>query len=324
MTLRIGTLFSGIETPIQAVKKMGIRFRHVFACESDRKCRQVISSRFSPEQLYSDINTMPFLPDSCDLVVAGFPCQAFSACGFQKGFEDDRGAIFFKATEYLKKTQPKCFVFENVKNLLAHGDKATFLRVTESINESGYDFDSMLLDSSVHTGIPQQRRRVYLVGYRKGDPDFIRDASGRWTGWPQPVRIRKTLAQILGGTVEFQLIRRKKNTSIEIGHDKVRPKNIGFTLRVGGHRSAFGDRHAWDCYLVNGQWHRLTVREACQLQGMNPDFYDTIESKTGLTLCEGVKFAQIGNAMTVAAVGAVISGLVFNGKSILEEFKKAA
>jgi DNA (cytosine-5)-methyltransferase 1 len=143
-----------------------------------------------------------------------------------------------------------------------------------------------------------------MVGYRKGDPDFP------LYQFPDEIPLKVTLAEILGGKVEFQSIKRKKNTSIVVSRGQIVEKPIGFTLRVGGRKSAFGDKHAWDCYMVNGEWRYLSVSEACRLQGIRPDFYE------GIDIPETEMWKQTGNAMTVDVIGAVIANLVFNGRTL--------
>jgi len=283
--LRVGTLFSGIETPILALERMGIPFEHAYSCEIDRSCRLVIAARFAPLALFGDIEKVDakLFPDA-DLVIAGIPCQSFSQAGYHQGFKDARGNLFWSFAKVLDAKRPKVFVLENVKSLLSHDGGGTFSAMTREFERLGYAAQHRLLDSSQH-GVPQMRQRVYVVGYRAGDPDAA------LFGFPAPVPLRTTLDKVMGGKVS---------------------RALGFTLRVGGRGSGIGNRHNWDEYQVDGKARPLSVREACLLQGIPGDFY----GRLGVAIPDREAFKQIGNSMTVDVVGAVIGSVVFGGKRL--------
>ncbi|WZK93731.1 DNA (cytosine-5-)-methyltransferase [Staphylococcus phage SpP] len=101
-----------------------------------------------------------------DIVVGGSPCQAFSLAGKRKGFEDTRGTLFFEYAKVVKETQPKYFLFENVKGMLSHDKGNTIRVVLETFNELGYYIDFNIFNSKYY-GVPQNRERIYIVGKRK-------------------------------------------------------------------------------------------------------------------------------------------------------------
>lgn len=114
---------------------------------------------------YGDITTINAtdLPDF-DLIVGGFPCQAFSIAGKRHGFNETRGTLFFDLARILKDKQPRHFVFENVKGLLSHDSGQTFQTILKILAELGYRVEWQVLNSK-NFGVPQNRERVYIIGH---------------------------------------------------------------------------------------------------------------------------------------------------------------
>lgn len=108
------------------------------------------------------------LRGSVDVVVGGFPCQAFSISGLRRGFEDVRGTMFFEIARAIKQIKPRYFILENVKGLLSHKGGKTFATILATISELGYDAEWAVLNSK-DFGVPQNRERVYIVGYIRGE-----------------------------------------------------------------------------------------------------------------------------------------------------------
>jgi len=108
------------------------------------------------------------LPDF-DLLIGGFPCQAFSIAGKRGGFTDTRGTLFFDLARILKTKKPPRFIFENVKGLLSHDHGSTFKTIVTTLDELGYDIQWQVLNSK-NFGVPQNRERVYIVGHLRGTP----------------------------------------------------------------------------------------------------------------------------------------------------------
>ncbi len=124
-SLRVGTDCSGMEAPIQALRNLGVSFTHVFSSDTDEKVRRTIRANYPPEILYRDITKRDVSKvPSVDLYLAGFPCQPFSYAGKKQGFQDsqNRGTVFFKILEYIRKKRPKVFVLENVKGITTLGN----------------------------------------------------------------------------------------------------------------------------------------------------------------------------------------------------------
>jgi len=290
--LKVGTVCSGVEAPIVALESMGIDFEHVYSCELDDACVELISHKFSPNHIYRDMWELSQLDDipRCDILIAGLPCQAFSAIGFQRGLEDERGILFRALTEIMRKSGPKYVVFENVRNILKHDNGNSFKEICRAFGSIGYKMTYKLMRTSDY-GIPQNRTRVYGVCYKAGDAD------GANYAFPAPCGLRKTLDDILGGKAE---------------------RTMAYTVRVGGRLSAIGDRHNWDGYIVDGKEMRIGSREAALLQGFPEDFYDG----TGISETEAMK--QMGNTMSVPVVGMVMGNLLFDGEKLVKRFSARA
>ncbi|QQR84288.1 DNA (cytosine-5-)-methyltransferase [Candidatus Peregrinibacteria bacterium] len=154
--------FSGIGGFDLALQINGIEV--VGHSEIDRFAEQIYKLKFNNPN-YGDITKInpSELPDF-DLLVGGFPCQAFSIAGKRGGFSDARGGLFFDLARILRIKQPRCFLFENVKGLLSHDNGKTFATVTKAIAELGYSFEWQVLNSK-NFGVPQNRERVFIIGY---------------------------------------------------------------------------------------------------------------------------------------------------------------
>lgn len=109
-----------------------------------------------------DVNTIPKM----DILTAGFPCQPFSIAGKQLGFNDERSNVFWKIMEIIKKHNPSVIVLENVKNLKSHDNGNTFKTIISEIEKSNYYYKYAILNTSIHSDIPQGRERIYIVCFK--------------------------------------------------------------------------------------------------------------------------------------------------------------
>jgi len=136
--------------------------------EIDKYAIATYQKHYPTHHNYGDITRINAdeLPDF-DLLVGGFPCQAFSIAGKRQGFEDTRGTLFFEIARILKSKQPRLFLLENVKGLLSHDNGQTFKVIIATLDELGYDLQWQVLNSKNH-GVPQNRERVFIVGHLRG------------------------------------------------------------------------------------------------------------------------------------------------------------
>lgn len=121
------------------------------------------SSKLTKSNLI-DIKDMD-IPGS-DIITAGFPCQPFSIAGMQKGFDDERSNVFWKILSIIKYNQPKIIILENVKNLQSHDNGNTFKIIIHNLEKLDYFIKYAVLNTSKITGIPQNRERIYIVGFK--------------------------------------------------------------------------------------------------------------------------------------------------------------
>lgn len=161
-------LFAGIGGFRIAMKNLGGKC--IFSSEWDKEAQRTYKTNFG-EVPFGDITreeTKKYIPDGFDILCAGFPCQAFSIAGRRGGFEDIRGTLFFEVADIIKRKKPKAFFLENVKGLRGH-DKGktleTFLNVLR--NDLNYFVPDPKIINAKEFGVPQNRERIYIVGFRK-------------------------------------------------------------------------------------------------------------------------------------------------------------
>ncbi len=131
------------------------------------------------------------IPDF-DVMLAGFPCQAFSVAGYRKGFEDEkgRGTLFFELIRIIKAKQPEIVFLENVKNLVGHDNGNTFKVIREALEANGYHVNPMVLNAMEYGNIPQNRERIYLVCFK--DEEVYQNFH-----FPMPIPLKKKLSDII-------------------------------------------------------------------------------------------------------------------------------
>lgn len=174
--IKIVSLFSGIGGFEEGIKNTNINYEVVFSSEIDKFAKKSYCANFSSKNLHGDITKISEteIPDH-DLLVAGFPCQAFSIAGQRKGFDDTRGTLFFDVARILKFKKPKYVLLENVKNLVSHDRTNTIKVILETLNSIGYTVDFSVINSS-EAGVPQNRDRTYIVGiYKYKEELFSKD-----------------------------------------------------------------------------------------------------------------------------------------------------
>ncbi|KAB0630598.1 DNA (cytosine-5-)-methyltransferase, partial [Burkholderia stagnalis] len=137
-----GGLRLGLE---QALAEFGIPSQCIMSAETDKKACESYKLNFH-EDPYRDVKSVSNLPHF-DMLLAGFPCQAFSYAGKQKGFEDTRGTLFFEVARILKESKPKFFFLENVRGLVTHDNGKTFETIKKTLDDLGYGINYLLLNS---------------------------------------------------------------------------------------------------------------------------------------------------------------------------------
>ena len=163
----LASFFAGVGGIELGFEETG-EFSTVYANEFDKNARITYSENFGKVPLDPrDIREVEAedVPD-VDIITGGFPCQAFSVAGYRKGFEDERGDLFFDLLRIIKNKNPRVIFIENVKNMVGHDHGNTFKVIRESLVINGYHLSWDVLNSSDYGDIPQNRERIYIVGFR--------------------------------------------------------------------------------------------------------------------------------------------------------------
>jgi DNA (cytosine-5)-methyltransferase 1 len=136
--------------------------------EIDKYAIETYQHNFKGHTNYGDCTTINEreLPDF-DLLVGGFPCQAFSIAGKRKGFDDTRGTLFFDIARILKHKRPRHLVLENVKGLLSHDSGKTFQTILKVLSDLGYGIEWQVLNGK--RWVPQNRERIIIIGHLRGE-----------------------------------------------------------------------------------------------------------------------------------------------------------
>lgn len=271
----------------------------VFSSEWDKYAQITYEANFG-EKPFGDITKIdPFdIPDH-DILLGGFPCQAFSIIGDRKGFADTRGTLFFNIEEILKIKQPYAFMLENVKNLKSHDNGKTFATIISSLTDLGYYVHHKVLNS-LDFGVPQKRERTIIVGFK----DNLKFS------FPRPLNQTPNLSHVLlsehavdpkhFASKEIQLKRASMVASVHptpsIWHE-----NKSGNISALPYSCALRAGASYNYLLVNGV-RRLTPRELLRLQGF-PDTFKIVVSDAQIR-------KQTGNSVTVPVISAVAKSMI--------------
>jgi DNA (cytosine-5)-methyltransferase 1 len=186
-------LFAGIGGFRLALQNLGGKC--VFTSEWDLNSKVTYSRNFG-DFPFGDITkdyTKNYIPDSFDILCAGFPCQAFSIAGNQKGFADTRGTLFFDIEQIVEIHRPKVVFLENVKNLVSHDKGNTFKTIIDILeNKLRYKVYSKILNTMTHANVPQNRERIFIVAF---DPKQVKNHAD--FKFPSEIKLTKTIHDIL-------------------------------------------------------------------------------------------------------------------------------
>lgn len=169
MAIRFFDMFSGIGGFRSGLEKVG-GFECVGHCEIDEYVNKTYCALYETKGEYYCNDARKINPKEMpdfDLVCAGFPCQSFSVAGKRLGFKDTRGTLFFEIARIVAEKRPAFLLLENVPGLLSHDSGRTFETILSSLVEMGYHIEWCVLNSK-YFGVPQQRKRLYIVGCLDG------------------------------------------------------------------------------------------------------------------------------------------------------------
>lgn len=168
-------------------------FKTIYANEFDTQPKITFESNFDTPVDCRDINvvTNKEIPNF-NIMLAGFPCQAFSVAGYRQGFDDEkgRGVLFFQLARIFKEKKPEVIFLENVKNLVAHDSGKTFRIIIEALESEGYYVKYQVLNTMDYGNIPHNRERIYIVGF------LNKDVYNEFN-FPKPIRLTTKLCDLI-------------------------------------------------------------------------------------------------------------------------------
>ncbi len=297
MKFRFIDLFAGIGGIRLGFESVGGEC--VFSSEWDKYAQDTYEANFG-ERPQGDITQIkPETIPEHDILLAGFPCQAFSICGDQQGFSDTRGTLFFNIEEILKIQKPYAFLLENVKNLKSHDQGRTFETIIKHLENIGYFVHYTILNS-LDFGIPQKRERTIIVGFK----DNIKFT------FPQPIAIKPNLSTVLedDGKVDPKYfvspeIRKKRLLKVKPNYPipSIWHENKSGNISALEYSCALRAGASYNYLLANGT-RRLTPKELLRLQGF-PDNFKIVVPYTQIR-------KQTGNSVTVPVIKAVAQQMI--------------
>ncbi len=275
----------------------------VFASEWDKHAKITYQANFGHEPA-GDITLIkaeeipPF-----DILLAGFPCQAFSIAGLRKGFEDTRGTLFFDVVRIASFHKPQVIFLENVKGLKNHDKGRTFQIIQETLQNMGYFVYHKVLNAR-DFGVPQNRERIYIVAFRE-NVDFE---------FPKGFELNKQIQDCFVPEVEHKyyynnkpLFNRvskditKQNTLYQWRRQYVRENKTNVCPTLTANMGMGG--HNVPILLDSKGIRKLTPRECANFQGFPINF------KLPSSLTDSALYKQIGNSVSVPVVSSIATSI---------------
>lgn len=299
----------GIDLGFEKTKK----FSSVFINEFDKNAQETISLNFPDVKLdRRDIHIVDTEEDNeldthlldTDLMVGGFPCQAFSIAGYRKGFDDERGDLFFELIRMIHKHQPRAIFIENVKNLVIHDHSNTFRVIREALTLEGYFVKWKVLNGKDYGNVPQNRERIYIVGFAdKNSFDAFE--------FPEPLPLTTELSDVIDfktpqddkyyykqGRQNFYDKLQEEITSQDSVYQwrrqYVRENKSGVVPTLTANMGTGG--HNVPLIKSDTGIRKLTPRETFNVQGFPKDF------KLPKSLANGALYKQAGNSVVVPVI----------------------
>lgn len=314
-------LFAGIGGFRLAMQNLGGKC--VFTSEWDEQAKKTYEANYG-EVPFGDITkeeTKQFIPDDFDVLCAGFPCQAFSIAGRRGGFEDTRGTLFFDVAEIIRRKRPKAIFLENVKGLRNHDRGKTLKTILNVLrNDLGYFVPEPEILNAKNFGVPQNRERIFIVGFRK---DLGIDQFEYPQGSDEEV-VFESIKEESTVSVKYYLSNTYLNTLIKhrqrheskgngFGYEIIPDDGIANAVVCGGmgrERNLVYDDRLEDFTPVTnikGEVNRqgirkMTPREWARLQGFPDSFI--------IPVADASAYKQFGNSVAVPAIQATASQIV--------------
>ena len=295
----------GIRIPFQELGG-----RCVFTSEWDSFAQKTYKMNFGGD-IYGDITKVDVdrdIPDF-DILLGGFPCQPFSQAGLHKGFSDTRGTLFFNIEEIIRIKRPKAYLLENVKQLKGHDHGRTFMIIEEHLKALNYTVSAVVLRAG-DFGVPQNRERIYIVGF---DKEFFDIPSDFEFPFPVPPKTPTRLGDILEKKVDPKYTISQK---LYDGHirrkEEHKNKGNGFGYSLFNENSPYTNTLSARYYKDGSEIlidqgedklpRKLTPRECARLQGFPEDFIIPVSDTRA--------YKQVGNSVAVPVIRAIAENML--------------
>jgi DNA (cytosine-5)-methyltransferase 1 len=251
------------------------------------------------------------IPDF-DVMVAGFPCQPYSIAGLRQGLSDEkgRGQVFLSMLDILAKKQPKAFLLENVRGMMSHDGGRTIEFMINSLRESGKTgytiVEPMVLNSMIHGGVPQNRERVFIIGFRSDldiDPSAFHE--------PRPLKDPPPLQRLIYKSdvpekyfytaekydcfAEIEKVVTRSDTAYQWRRVYVRENKSGVCPALTANMGSGG--HNVPLVKVGSRIRKLTPKECARLQGFDVEKFVFPDGMADVHL-----YHQFGNSVTVPLI----------------------
>jgi len=272
-TIRLATMFSGIGAIEFALRRLQLKSKIIFASDNDKFVKQSYFENYeiNKENWYDDVHEIKGekYQGTIDLLVGGSPCQSFSMIGKRRGLEDTRGTLFYEFARVVKESQPKVFIYENVKGLINHDKGNTFETIKATFDELGYKYYYQVLNAKNY-GIAQHRERIFVVGFRDKSINFQ---------FPQAIPLETKMQDFLEDYIESKYYLKEKGVKF-VTSSKNRKKRY---TQINGDIAI--------CQKANQQfnWHGDFIYENQEKQEFSEFIFDVNEVEEKYYLSEKVK-----------------------------------
>lgn len=203
-TIRLATMFSGIWAIEQALKRLNIDTEIIFASDIDKFVKESYFANYdiSDDRRYNDVHDIKWEKYKwmIDLLVWGSPCQSFSIVWKRRWLDDTRWTLFYEFARVVKESQPKVFIYENVKWLANHDNWNTFKIIKATFDQLGYKYFYKILNAK-NFGIPQNRERIFVVWFKDLEVDF---------SFPKPIPLEHKMQDFLEDYIDSKYYLKEK------------------------------------------------------------------------------------------------------------------
>ncbi len=272
-TIRLATMFSGIGAIEFALKRLKLKSNIIFASDNDKFVKQSYFANYNIDEnrWYNDVHDIDGTKYQglIDLLVGGSPCQSFSMVGKRRGLDDTRGTLFYEFARVVKESQPKVFIYENVKGLINHDKGKTFEIIKATFDELGYKYFYQVVNAKDY-GVPQHRERIFVVGFKDHSVDFK---------FPNTIELEHTMQDFLEDYIDSKYYLKEKGVKF-VTSSKNRKKRY---TQINGDIAI--------CQKANQQfnWHGDFIYEQQEKQEFNEFIFDVNEVEEKYYLSEKIK-----------------------------------